>query len=248
MRDVSQPDPLQPSPPQPQEPVFRRPAYAQGVIQRLLYPEQAPRKLGFRLMVAERRQGLSTFVLRELIPGLQRLGISSVYLPMKDRHMQDPAVRLRRALGLDDGESGGDGDGQALFDLIRIRLQAYPAGLEVFIDDVDLLQLTQAGCALISDLKVACEALRETRDGRASLQVVGLSADPRMLAVMTADPNAIWTEDSIERLQPMDVAYVRWMLVQLGDRLAPRLRNEDVAMDCFRRSRYCPGVLREVLL
>jgi hypothetical protein len=242
MRDVSRPDPLQPSHPQPQEPIFRRPAYVQGVIQRLLDPEQAPRKLGARLMVAERRQGLSTFVQRELIPGLQRRGISSVYLSMKDRHLQDPALRLRRALELDDW------DGQALFVLIQKRLQAYPAGLVVFIDDVDLLQLTQAGSALLSDLKVACEALRETRDRRARLHVVGLSADPRMLAMVTAGPNAIWTEDSIERFQPMDVAYVRWMLVQLGDRLAPKFRDEDVAMDCFRCSRYCPGVLREVLL
>lgn len=66
--------------------------------------------------------------------------------------------------------------------------------------------------------------------------------------MMTTGPSVIWSQASVERFQPMGVAYVRWLLAQLGDQLAPRLRDEDVAMECFSHAQYCPGVLREVLL
>ena len=237
MRDVNQANP------ELQWPIFRRQAYVQAVLEQFLEPVPAPRSLCVgRFMFGERRQGLSTFVQRELMLELQHRGVSSVYLPMKGFLLQDPAARLKWSLALDEG------DGQTLLDLLQIRLQETPAGLIVFIDDVDLLQLTRAGRALQSDLKVACEAIRETRDQRGPVRVVGLSAEPKMLAMMTTGPSAIWPQASVERFQPMGVAYVRWLLAQLGDQLSPRLRDENVAMDCFRRSRYCPGVLREVLL
>ncbi|HEY9096945.1 MAG TPA: hypothetical protein VIN35_14460 [Hydrogenophaga sp.] len=191
-------------------------------------------------MLGERPKGLPTFARRELLPAPQQRGASSVYLPMQGFLLQDIAVRLKRALGKEEGQS--------LRDLLQIRLQENLASLIVFFRDVDLQLLMQARRALQQDLELANESIRQALDQRGLVRVVGLSDEPKLLGVMTAGASPIWSEASIGRFQPLNQAYVCWLLPQPGDWLVPELCNEGEALECLRRFRYCPGVLREVLL
>lgn len=205
-------------------------------------------------LAAPRRTGKSTFLQGDLLPALQRAGVSVVYVDLWADARRDPGVLIAEAIakalephlgvvartakkaGLEkvtvgglqvDARKIGTVEGLTLSEALRLLHERAGKPVALIIDEAQHALVSEAGEAAMTALKSARDQLN--RPGVVNLMLVMSGSDRDKLMRLVNTAGAPFYGSQVQRMPPLGPDFIRHV-AKLIEAQRPKLRPVDQAL------------------